>query len=123
MRAVLAETFPHKFQLLLRRWLKQFSENINRLPEFNMISMSPSSLNLNIKSVCDLSSALYMNNRAFFFYTVAMNMMYALLSDTVSHLPVSTLNIGNMSHKQDLREFLDFVSIFGTNMDNVCKFL
>lgn len=39
---------PHKFQLLLRRWLKQFSENINRLPEFNMISMSPSSLNLNI---------------------------------------------------------------------------
>lgn len=48
-----------------------------------------------------------------------MNMMYALLSDTVSRLPVSTLNIGNMSHKQDLREFLDFVSIFGTNMDNV----
>lgn len=59
----------------------------------------------------------------FFFYTVAMNMMYALLSDTVSRLPVSTLNIGNMSHKQDLREFLDFVSIFGTNMDSVCKFL
>lgn len=90
--------------------------------------MSPSSLNLNIKSVCDLSSALYMNYRAsrfvdFFFYTVAMNIMYALLSDTVSRLPVSTLNIGNMSHKQDLREFLDFVSIFGTNMDNVCKFL
>lgn len=122
----------HKFQLLLRRWLKQFSENINRLPEFNMISMSPSSLNLNIKSVCDLSSALYMNYRAsrfvdFFFYTVAMNMMYALLSDTVSRLPVSTLNIGNMSHKQDLREFLDFVSIFGTNMDNVgtdcCKWI
>lgn len=52
-----------------------------------------------------------------------MNMMYALLSDTVSRLPVSTLNIGNMSHKQDLREFLDFVSIFGTNMDSVCKFL
>lgn len=66
-----------------------------------------------------------MNYRAsrfvdFFFYTVAMNMMYAL---RVSRLPVSTLNIGNMSHKQDLREFLDFVSIFGTNMDSVCKFL
>lgn len=75
--------------------------------------MSPSSLNLNIKSVCDLSSALYMNDRAsrfvdFFSYTVAMNMMYALLSDTVSRLPVSTLNIGNMSHKQDLSRIFRF---------------
>lgn len=91
-----------------------------------MISMSPFSLNLNInRFVIFLPLMNYRASRFvdFFFYTVAMNMMYALLSDTVSHLPVSTLNIGNMSHKQDLREFLDFVSIFGTNMDNVCKFL
>lgn len=122
---------PHKFQLLLRRWLKQFSENINRLPEFNMISMSPSSLNLNINRFViflPLYTWIIVPHASWtFFYTVAMNMMYALLSDTVSRLPVSTLNIGNMSHKQDLREFLDFVSIFGTNMDNVgtdcCKWI